>query len=45
MAKTIGEWSVHILGYTNAIIQWMIVFGYNTNVNYHGMIYTQILII
>jgi hypothetical protein len=30
LVKTIGEMSVHILGYTNAIIQWMIVIGYNT---------------
>jgi hypothetical protein len=28
LVKTIGEMSVHILGYTNAMILWMIVFGY-----------------
>jgi len=34
LVKTIGEMSVHILGYANTIIQWMIEFVYNTLLNY-----------
>jgi hypothetical protein len=33
LVKTIGEVNVHILGYTNAIILWIFVFGYNTLLN------------
>ena len=39
LAKTIGEMSVYILGYTNAIIQWMIVLGYNTLLNVRFKLY------
>ncbi|MDO5980577.1 hypothetical protein [Flavivirga spongiicola] len=45
MAKTIGGWSDHILGYTNTIILWMIGFGYNTLLISYHFFYKWILVV